>query len=542
MSGEFKVLGNAIEPKNINASRITCRMITGDMESMTNSFTVAAGHTVNAGDVVSIGPDGDLVTGFGFPTSSEFSLSDISIQASCALTPTTIVNVFQNSSTGLGRARVGTVVGTGVVYSSASFLFSGVNLIANSISVQRLSNTTFVVAYRDATVNRGRLIIGEVTGSGASATIAFQVAPTDFNGALNAGNVTDSIRLITMAPNVFILVFRDTGNSNRGSWLLVTVVGTGLTATFTLNTKSQFNGTAATANNINSLSASSISATQFVVAFANATTSLNALVGTVTGAGAAATIAAGPSIIIDPFHVVSPIYISVAVLSPTVAVLAFQQNLNPVVSTDGLICVLTISGNTLTAGPSFIFMHSFSDGMQWPWIARTSPTTFAIAFRNLGQFLQLEMATGTVSGSTITMDQQNVQLAPNSFDIELINLTDTDLFVSYIETSFLSRGQTLLVSIDLATNTVITHEVVGRVSIGIAANSASAGGAVTVVSRGLVNIPNQVLRVGYLYFAHADGTLTLANDATFPMALPFAIGFAVGEHELFVTNLFLGRL
>jgi len=137
-----------------------------------------------------------------------------------ALDSTRFVVAYKDDpDSGHGTARVGTVSGTDITFGAdAEFTSSGG---AESNSVATLSATKFVVAYQDgADSNHGTAKVGTVSGT----DITFG-AEAEFLAA----NGAHRIAAAALSDTKFVVAYRDSSDSNHGTAKVGTVAGTAIT-------------------------------------------------------------------------------------------------------------------------------------------------------------------------------------------------------------------------------------------------------------------------------------------------------------------------
>ena len=139
-----------------------------------------------------------------------------------------VVIAFQDNETNnQGAAIVGEVVGNSIFFGD-KVLFNANNNTGERMSITYDTNASKVlICYRDASVSDGRGIVGTVSGN----SISFG-SPVSFNSSNT--EYIDSVYDINAQKHV--IVFRDTGDSNKGKAVVATISGTsvsyGTVATF----------------------------------------------------------------------------------------------------------------------------------------------------------------------------------------------------------------------------------------------------------------------------------------------------------------------
>ena len=168
------------------------------------------------------------------------------------------------------------------------------------ISVAALDATHFVAGYRDGTLGPGTAIVGEVSGTGTTATITYAVEKV-----FSAGGNLD-ISVAALDGMHFVAGYRDGGNSGHGTAIVGEVSGTGTTAMITYGAEKVFHA-AVTVD----ISVAALDATHFVAGYADKFISDHgrAIVGEVSGTGTTAMITYGAEKV---FHAAVTVDISVA--------------------------------------------------------------------------------------------------------------------------------------------------------------------------------------------------------------------------------------
>ena len=251
-----------------------------------------------------------------------------------------------------GTAIVGTVSGSTISYGSEYIFNSASN---DSISAAALSDSKFVVAYRDwGNLSYGTAIVGTVSGS----TITFG-SEYVFNSADN-----DYISATALSDSKFVVAYRDVGNSKYGTAVVGTVTG----STITFGSGYVFNS----ADN-NYISATALSDSKFVVAYRDMGNSNygTAIVGTVSGS----TITFGSGYV---FNSASNDYISATALSDSKFVVAYRDEGN---SNYGTAVVGTVTGSTITYGSGYVCNNADTYFIS---VVALSDTKFVVAYYDGG--------------------------------------------------------------------------------------------------------------------------------------------------------------
>ncbi len=141
------------------------------------------------------------------------------------MTSTTFVIVYKNgSSSNRGEARVGTISGTGasatISFGSAVTFESGQTTLNQVHSVDRLTDTKFVIAFQDASDNgKAKCIIGTVSGTSVSfgSAATFSTANTSLYTSVSA-----------LSETKFVAIWSNTPTPEAGKVIIGTVSGTSI--------------------------------------------------------------------------------------------------------------------------------------------------------------------------------------------------------------------------------------------------------------------------------------------------------------------------
>ena len=134
------------------------------------------------------------------------------------LDSTHVVIVYRDDGgTGQGTAVIGTISGTTITY-GAEYQYNPASTNYNQVAA--IDSTHFLVVYQDdADSDKGKIVHGTVSGT----TISYGSEYT-----FNAAATTDPFVAILDSAN-YVVAYRDTGNSSRGTAILGKISGTVLT-------------------------------------------------------------------------------------------------------------------------------------------------------------------------------------------------------------------------------------------------------------------------------------------------------------------------
>ena len=308
---------------------------TSDISSTTLSdtkFVVAYRDGGNSGyGTVVVGEVSGNVITFG-PQVVFNSATTYDISAAAFSDTKFVVSYRDLGNSSFGTAIVGEVsenvitFGPQVVFNSASTGF---------ISAAALSDTKFVVAYRDSgNSNYGMSVVGEVSGNVITFGPEYVFSYTTSEYIYAAG----------LSDTKFVVAYRNGGNSYYGTAVVGEVSGN----VITFGPQVVFNSA-----RTDYISTDALSDTKFVVAYSDFGNSYygTAVVGEVSGN----VITFGPEYV---FSYTTSGYISAAGLSDTKFIVAYSDFGN---SYYGTAVVCEVSGNVITFGPQVVFNSARTD-------------------------------------------------------------------------------------------------------------------------------------------------------------------------------------
>ncbi len=306
-----------------------------------------------------------------------------------ALSSSTFIVAYKDYTgiTGKGVALIGTISGSGSASSisySDKFTFEASDVSA--VSVSALDNSTFVIAYR-ANDGTGEAIIGNVSGG----SISF-ASSSEFCSNIYYSMYSHLISVTSLDASHFIIAYQNHDNSDYGEAIIGTV-GSGNSITF--NTTSVFNSSSTDYIGCNSFNSNS-----FVIAYkdkgnSNYGTAISGKVTYNESNPENTTLAFGPE---NVFESSSTYYCSIASLNSTSFVLAYGANHNG----KALVGNVSYDSNPngiLTFGTSNAFNNATSYYIN---IDALNGTHFVIVYRDEGNSKYGTAITGEVSGSSIT--------------------------------------------------------------------------------------------------------------------------------------------
>lgn len=359
--------------------------VVGNIASDSEVVATASG-AITAGKPVIVNADG-TVAQTGITAASTGSVADAGFDSNIGgpyLTGLPGVSKFvgfardQNNSY-YGAAVVGVVSNSSISYGSVSSTSYG---NYENFDVLGLTSTTFVLVYKDSgDGNKGKAVLGTVDASDNSITYG-TVAQFEA-GQTSMNDFGNAARL---TDTTFVIAFEDASDSSKAKAIVGTVSGTSLSfgspATF------------ATANSSKYAAIGALSSTKIVIAYSDTPSSPpedgEVIVGTVSGTS----ISFGSATQYDASRVIRH---TIAALSDTKFVIAYNDDRtgnNYATAIAG-----TVSGTSITLGSPVVFRAS-DEGSIWPSVTKFTENDFVVAYLN--DDLKPAAIKGSTSGTTIT--------------------------------------------------------------------------------------------------------------------------------------------
>ena len=190
---------------------------------------------------------GTTISSYG--TESTFNAAGVDNTNIAVLDSTHFVVAFRDGGdSDKGKAILGSVSGTTITHGSES-QFTASNSIVNSVAA--LDSTHFVIVFRDiGNSSHGTAIVGVTSGT----TISSYGSTNVFNAAS-----TTVMSVAALDSTHFVVVFKDGGDSDNGKGVIGVISGTTISS---YGSESTFN-----AVNTNEIAVTALDATHFVVAY-----------------------------------------------------------------------------------------------------------------------------------------------------------------------------------------------------------------------------------------------------------------------------------
>lgn len=504
-----------------------------DVESTdTISYYKLASASAAIGDIMSVTAGGQAAVGFKYPAKYIFEEKSAAFLNCCHISDTQFIVVYTSTmsfpTANNGFAVVCTIVDDTIEYGTP-VCFTGTSSTAlTSISIVAINSTDVAIAYRGASA--GNIVFGAVSGSGTSATITFSSVGT-FN-ATAPGNQPGTIYILRMSATQIVVVYRDTSNSGRGTWILGTLSGSGAGTTVTWNTKTVFQNNT-TANNQYALSASVLDATRFIVAYDNNNVSLAAVIGTIAGTGAGATITAGVTLDnIDTAGTKSGRDCAIVTMGTDECLLFYRRTVDNITRGRAMRITTTNSATAaasqaITAGSAIYYTDAA--GIQSPMAVAISATRAVISYVGANSGNSGELAIVDIVSGAPALIHTGILYAPSLFYNCLCENSLGQIIVHFRDVNYFNTGSSIL---GLVGSTDITfYETTGRTIAGVAMDAGSTNDVIRVYTGKNVDFLSG-LTPGDVYYAHSDGTLDNSNAQKNNTDSPVLFGTAISATQL----------
>ena len=270
------------------------------------------------------------------------------------LTETKFILVYKNSSGNQGKASVGTVSGTSISFGSIVTFESGQMSSNQNNSVTRLTDTKFVISYSDSSDgSKAKSIVGTISGT----SVSFGSAAT-----FATPNSSKYATVSALSETKVIIAWSDTPSGSRGRAIVGTISGTSISYGSAVN----YDTSAVTRHSI-----AALSDTKFVIAYQDGGNSLyyTAICGTVSGTS----ITLGTAVVFNAVNSQN-YYPVVAKINENQFGIAFGDSSNNVY---GTLIIGTASGTSLSFGTKIVYSSALS---QINWATLVGTTNFVIGY------------------------------------------------------------------------------------------------------------------------------------------------------------------
>ncbi len=442
------------------------------------SGTIANGQTViiKADGTVSTIGQTDVASTFGTDVDYVSTQTSVDSAAFDSTSGKVVIAYSNNDDNQHGYAIVGTVSGTSISFGSAVKFESA--YIAHSTSVVFDStNNRVVIVYRDmGNSSRGTAIVGTVSGT----SISFGSA-----SVFNSGNTGYPAATYDSGSGKIIICYRDYDNSNQGTAIVGTVSGTSIS----FGSESIFETGATTKPK--AVYDSVNNKTVIVYSDGGDGSKGKAIVGTVSGTS----ISFGSAVV---FNDASTTYFNAGYDSTNgKVVVAYAGSSNY-----GTARVGTVSGTSISFGTAVVYQSVIA----WnPFVGFDSANgKVVISYRNVSIGNHGTIAVGSVSGTSISFGTPTVFEADSITPGDVVfDSTNNKIVIVYTDGGSPYQGKAIVVNTLGGLVTTLTTENY----IGIAAEAISNGATGKVNVLGGVNTGQTGLTTAQTYYVQGNGTL-----------------------------------
>ena len=400
-----------------------------------------------------------------------------------------VVAYRDSSNSRYGTACVGTISGTSISF-GAEVVFNSGNTYYSAISFDPNAAGKFVVAYMDnSNSNYGTAIIGTMLGT--SISFGSEVV-------FNSGESTNfSVSFDPNTANKFVITYMDSGNSSYGT----AIVGTRSGTSISFGSEVVFNSSST--DRIDS-SFDPNNANKFVAVYWDAGNSYygTAIVGTVSGTS----ISFGSEYVYNS----AATYSSSISFDPSAAgkfVVTYKDNGN---SNYGTAIIGIVSGTSISYGSESVFNLSATSSTSVAFDPNNSGK-FVVAYQDGGNSQYGTVIVGTVSGTSISYGSEFVVNATDTyFSSVAFDPNNSGKFVvAYQDSGATPTAGAAIVGQIAATATNLTST--NFVGITSKAISNTATGPITL--QGGISTNQSSLTVGSTYYVQANGTVSTVSTS-----------------------------
>lgn len=352
-------------------------------------------------------------TDISYGSETVFNASMTHFTSVAALSDTKFVVAYRDTSDFFGKAVVGQVADKTISYGSEAVFNAANTFLYHAGGVARLSDDTFVVGYENVSDSDGRSVVGVVSDS--TITFGNQVS-------YNAGSSSYDVTVVPLSASQYVVAWDDESDSDYGKTRVGTLPAFGPPAVFN------------PAGTYNHIAAARLTDRKFVVAYADwgQFGYGTAVVGQVSGT----TIVYGAEYVFDATYTS---YESVAALSDTKFVVAYKD---VGYLGYGRVIVGQVSGTAISYGAASTFNAGVTEYVS---AAALSDAKFVVAYQDADSSNLGKAKVGKVEGKLITeYGFETYFNTQSTADISVAALSSTKFVVAYQETSAGSYGMAVV--------------------------------------------------------------------------------------------------
>lgn len=383
-----------------------------------------------------------------------------------------------------GTAVVGTVSGTSISFGTPVVFES-----ADSVQIKTVydsANQKIIIVYRDnGNTGRGTAIVGTVSGTSISfgTPVVFETGSTSYISATYDSN-----------SQKIVIAYWDGGNSNYGTAVVGSVSGTSIsfgTPVVFESATTEFTSIAYDSSN-----------NKVVIAYMDGGNSSygTAIVGTVSGTS----ISFGSAVVFASSNTSGSGRSIVYDSSAQKVVIAYEDAGN---SSYGTAVVGTVSGTSISFGSPVVFESAYAAYINA--VYDVAAAKIVISYRDVGNSDNGTIISGTVSGTSISFDTPLVfETGQTNWIGVAYDSTQKKVVVSYQDNGNSAYGTAVVFQTGYEATNLTAENYIGISTGGAVADTGNA----TVDIIGSMNDAQTGLTAGQAYYVQADGTLSTTAD------------------------------
>ncbi|MCE7996956.1 MAG: choice-of-anchor D domain-containing protein [Roseivirga sp.] len=358
-------------------------------------------------------------TTVNFGTEVSFTTTAVRYTAVAGISETQFVVAYEDdastSPADPGSAYVGTVAGTSITLSSSNYQFETLQDVAD-LTIDGTQGNEFIIGWNSGVSADVKYIIGEVSGTGTSASISYEAQKT-----ILAGSEGDDSWVSGVGNNAAVMSYSDDQDADHAEVVVASLTPEVPTPRFaTLGGLSPFLDALTT-----QVRSTRLSDDKVLIIYSTTTSSttnkIMAIVGTVSGS----TMTYGTAVEVTDFVFTGT---DVIALSSTKAAVFFENNLDTDINR---YVILDIDGDAITANAEGVLgdghQVSFRNSMK---ATALNSNQVVVAYERDSGADSLYVVAGTVSGSTITWGSSK-RVALNTSYVDITRLSNSKFALVY---------------------------------------------------------------------------------------------------------------
>ena len=344
-------------------------------------FSAVASGTLASGQVVILKSDGKVEAVGTDPASLGTAVSPFGGNQGptlCKLTDTTFLLTGRDSTNSYNATTAIGTVSNGSISFGTNAAISAVGATSEYLQAFPLTDNKFVILWRDSSnSNRGKAIVGEVSGGSITygSAVTFETGQTTLSIA-QAG--------VALTASKFVIVYEDASNSSYGTAIVGDVSGN----TITFGTAYVYQ----TSNSTKSSVVARLNDSKIVLAYSQTPNSSRGRVQVLTISGT--TFTPGNAITYDTSSV---LHFSIVAMSETQFVVSYIDG-GAIDYGKSIVC--SVSGTTITVGATTEF--NVQTKLYAPNSVKINDTQFAVAYSPVSPSTDRNVRIGTITAGTIT--------------------------------------------------------------------------------------------------------------------------------------------